>query len=95
MFIITFGVDVATLKSSPLDPVVMLTAPVSPFKEGRPVFAIVIEPLPFVTDMPLPGVIVAKVKPDPLPMSSLPFAAVDALYSSSVCYGQYARYIRC
>jgi hypothetical protein len=80
MFKITFGEDVLTLKSAPLEPVVILTAPVNPFKEGRPVFAMVIEPLPFVTDIPLPAVIVANVNPEPLPISILPLAALDALY---------------
>jgi hypothetical protein len=39
--------------------------------------AIVIEPLPLVTDIPVPAVNVVRVKFVPLPMSNAPFAGVE------------------
>ena len=47
-----------------------------PVTDVTPVFAIVIAPEVLVTEIPVPAVKVARVNPEPLPISNAPFAGV-------------------
>lgn len=57
--------EIVTLPVAPLTEM-----PVPAIFESTPVFASVIDPLPFVTDTPEPAVTAASVKPEPLPIGS-------------------------